>query len=208
VLGSRYVPGGRVVNWPWYRNALSRSANTYSRRALRLPVRDVTGGFRLFRRPVLEEVTRAPVSSQGYCFQGDLACRFADGQGERAPLTEQGGGGCVGEKGIVGPDPVKNLGEAHLRLAVWAGPERWRWREDRLLDSVTGRFLPEVQAVDSGAIHERMVMEVIVRGVAQKILTRDSAELFDVGFEFGGVKCIDKRGLRAMPDGPCDQRCQ
>ena len=62
----------RVVNWPWYRNALSRSANAYSRRALRLPVRDVTGGFRLFRRRVLEEVTRAPVSSQGYCFQVDL----------------------------------------------------------------------------------------------------------------------------------------
>ena len=75
VLGSRYVPGGRVVNWPWYRNALSRSANVYSRRALRLPVQEVTGGFRLFRRDVLAAVTASPVSSQGYCFQVDLAFR-------------------------------------------------------------------------------------------------------------------------------------
>jgi dolichol-phosphate mannosyltransferase len=79
VLGSRYVPGGRVVNWPWYRNALSRSANVYSRLALRLPVRDVTGGFRLFRRGVLEEITRTPVSSQGYCFQVDMAFRVQRG---------------------------------------------------------------------------------------------------------------------------------
>ncbi|MDT7744990.1 MAG: dolichol-phosphate mannosyltransferase [Actinomycetota bacterium] len=79
VLGSRYVRGGRVVDWPWYRNALSRSANTYSRLALRLPVRDVTGGFRLYRRRVLEEVTRAPVSSQGYCFQVDLTFRVHRG---------------------------------------------------------------------------------------------------------------------------------
>jgi dolichol-phosphate mannosyltransferase len=79
VLGSRYVPGGRVVNWPWYRNALSRAANVYSRRALRLPVRDVTGGFRLFRRGVLEEIIRTPVSSQGYCFQVDMAFRVQRG---------------------------------------------------------------------------------------------------------------------------------
>ncbi|MEJ2871573.1 polyprenol monophosphomannose synthase [Actinomycetospora sp. OC33-EN08] len=79
VLGSRYVPGGRVVNWPWYRDALSRSANVYSRAALRLPVRDVTGGFRLFRREVLAAVTATPVSSQGYCFQVDLAFRVQRG---------------------------------------------------------------------------------------------------------------------------------
>ena len=75
VLGSRYVPGGRVVDWSRHRLALSRAGNAYSRRALRLPARDVTGGFRLFRREALARLPVAEVASQGYCFQIDMMLR-------------------------------------------------------------------------------------------------------------------------------------
>ncbi|WP_069816586.1 polyprenol monophosphomannose synthase [Streptomyces sp. TP-A0874] len=75
VLGSRWVPGGRVVNWPKYREMLSRGGSTYSRFLLGVPIRDVTGGFRAFRRKTLEGLDMAAVASQGYCFQVDLAWR-------------------------------------------------------------------------------------------------------------------------------------
>ena len=75
VLGSRYVPGGRVVNWPAYRNWLSRGGNLYSRLALGVAIRDITGGYRVFRREVLEALPLDAVASQGYCFQVDLAWR-------------------------------------------------------------------------------------------------------------------------------------
>ena len=75
VLGSRYVPGGRVVDWSRHRLALSRAGNAYSRRALRLPARDVTGGFRLFRRDALARLPVGEVASQGYCFQIDMMLR-------------------------------------------------------------------------------------------------------------------------------------
>ncbi|MEU6808869.1 polyprenol monophosphomannose synthase [Streptomyces sp. NPDC046831] len=75
VLGSRWVPGGRVVNWPKSREFISRGGSLYSRMALDLPLRDVTGGYRAFRRETLEGLGLEEVASQGYCFQVDLARR-------------------------------------------------------------------------------------------------------------------------------------
>lgn len=75
VLGSRWVPGGRVVNWPKSREFLSRGGSTYSRLLLGVPIRDVTGGFRAFRAETLEGLGLTEVASQGYCFQVDLARR-------------------------------------------------------------------------------------------------------------------------------------
>lgn len=75
VLGSRWVPGGRVVNWPRRRMLLSRGGNLYTRVALGLPLHDATAGFRAFRRSTLEGIDLASVSSQGYCFQVELARR-------------------------------------------------------------------------------------------------------------------------------------
>ena len=75
VLGSRWVPGGSVVNWPASRRLLSRGGNTYVRLALGFGVRDATGGFRAFRRSTLERLDLDDVASQGYCFQVDLAWR-------------------------------------------------------------------------------------------------------------------------------------
>ncbi|MEV6110195.1 polyprenol monophosphomannose synthase [Streptomyces sp. NPDC051940] len=79
VLGSRWVPGGRVVNWPKHREVLSRGGSTYSRLMLDVPIRDVTGGYRAFRRETLEGLGLSEVASQGYCFQVDLARRATRG---------------------------------------------------------------------------------------------------------------------------------
>jgi dolichol-phosphate mannosyltransferase len=75
VLGSRWIPGGRVVNWPKSREVLSRGGSTYSRLMLDVPIRDVTGGYRAFRKETLEGLGMADVASAGYCFQVDLAWR-------------------------------------------------------------------------------------------------------------------------------------
>ena len=73
VLGSRYVPGGQVINWPRSRELLSRGGNLYTRTLLQLPLHDATGGYRAYRRHVLDALPLAEISSQGYCFQVDLA---------------------------------------------------------------------------------------------------------------------------------------
>lgn len=69
VIGSRYVPGGRVRNWPPHRRVLSVGGNRYVQLATGLPVRDATSGYRAFRRPVLEEIGLAALRSDGYAFQ-------------------------------------------------------------------------------------------------------------------------------------------
>ncbi|MCW2686755.1 MAG: dolichol-phosphate mannosyltransferase [Mycobacterium sp.] len=74
-IGSRYVHGGVVRNWPWRRLALSRTANTYSRVLLGVDINDVTAGYRAYRREVLEKIDLASVDSKGYGFQVDLTWR-------------------------------------------------------------------------------------------------------------------------------------
>jgi dolichol-phosphate mannosyltransferase len=79
VLGSRWVPGGSVVDWPKRREILSRGGNLYTRLALGISLRDATGGYRAYRREVLEAIDYDAVGSQGYCFQVDLAWRTLRG---------------------------------------------------------------------------------------------------------------------------------
>jgi dolichol-phosphate mannosyltransferase len=75
VIGSRWVPGGSVVNWPFRRELLSRGGNLYVRVLLGVPVRDATAGFRVFRRTALEAIDLDAVQSTGYVFQTDLVVR-------------------------------------------------------------------------------------------------------------------------------------
>jgi dolichol-phosphate mannosyltransferase len=75
VLGSRWVPGGRVVNWPAHRKLISRGGTTYARLALGVRIHDITGGYRAFRADALRALDLQGVASQGYCFQIDLAWR-------------------------------------------------------------------------------------------------------------------------------------
>jgi dolichol-phosphate mannosyltransferase len=75
VLGSRYVPGGGTRNWGRLRRFVSQGGSWYARTVLRLPVRDLTGGFKCFRRAVLEALDLSEVRSQGYGFQVELTYR-------------------------------------------------------------------------------------------------------------------------------------
>jgi dolichol-phosphate mannosyltransferase len=75
VIGSRWVRGGTVRNWPKSREVLSRGANTYARLMLRVPVHDTTAGFRAYRAGTLRAIQLDTVQSQGYCFQIDLTLR-------------------------------------------------------------------------------------------------------------------------------------
>lgn len=69
VLGSRYVAGGKTVGWPLGRRLLSRLGGLYARTVLGLPVADLTGGFKVYRRQVLEQIPFDGVRSDGYGFQ-------------------------------------------------------------------------------------------------------------------------------------------
>lgn len=72
VIGSRWVDGGRVVNWPWHRRFISRAGTLYAQVMLGFPVHDSTAGFRVFQRSTLELLDLASVNSHGYCFQIDM----------------------------------------------------------------------------------------------------------------------------------------
>ena len=75
VLGSRYVAGGGTVNWGLGRRLLSKGGSLYARTILGLPIRDLTGGFKCFRRDVLESIDLESVRSSGYAFQIELTYR-------------------------------------------------------------------------------------------------------------------------------------
>ena len=75
VLGSRYVPGGRTANWGLGRRLLSRGGSLYARAILGISVRDLTGGFKCFRREVLERIDLPTVRTTGYAFQIELTYR-------------------------------------------------------------------------------------------------------------------------------------
>jgi dolichol-phosphate mannosyltransferase len=120
VIGARWVPGGSVRNWPKSREILSRGANTYTRLALGLPLRDATAGYRAFRRTTLKGIDLDAVASQGYCFQVDLSWR-AVRRGFRVvevPITfvERERGASKMSRDIVF--------EAFWRVAVWGARHR------------------------------------------------------------------------------------
>jgi dolichol-phosphate mannosyltransferase len=116
VLGSRYVPGGRTVNWSKAREAISRGGNAYVRLALGMPVHDATAGYRAYRRELLEALPMGEIRSNGYCFQIEMAHR-AWQEGFRVvevpiTFTERASGVSKMSRQIVA--------EALGRVAVWA----------------------------------------------------------------------------------------
>jgi dolichol-phosphate mannosyltransferase len=78
VIGSRWVEGGSVVNWPRSREALSRAGNAYARIALGIGVRDATAGYRVYRSDLLARIPLDDIVSHGYCFQVDMTLRVLD----------------------------------------------------------------------------------------------------------------------------------
>jgi dolichol-phosphate mannosyltransferase len=128
VLGSRWVAGGTVLNWPLSRHLISRTGNLYTRLALRMPFKDATGGYRAYRMKALDSMDLSAVASQGYCFQVDLAWR-AYRQGHRVvevPITfaERERGASKMSSSIVR--------EALWRVTVWGVQSRTKGIRDRL----------------------------------------------------------------------------
>jgi dolichol-phosphate mannosyltransferase len=119
-IGSRYVNGGTVRNWPWRRIALSKVANTYSRLLLGIGVHDITAGYRAYRREVLEKIGLDTVDSKGYCFQIDLTRRTVRNGFEvvEVPIT-------FTERELgVSKMSGSNIREALVKVAQWGIRER------------------------------------------------------------------------------------
>jgi dolichol-phosphate mannosyltransferase len=128
VLGSRWVAGGQVRNWPKSREVLSRGGNTYTRIALGVPLHDATGGYRAFRASALRSLDLDAVESQGYCFQVDLAWRAVQAglRVREVPITfvEREIGTSKMSRQIVG--------EALWRVTVWGATHRARQLRSRV----------------------------------------------------------------------------
>jgi len=105
-IGSRYVPGGRTVDWPWQRRALSRWGNRYAAGLLGLAVNDATGGFRAYSAAALRTMDYATVSADGYGFQVEMTHRLvrAGGRIVEFPITfrDRTVGESKLDKGIIG----------------------------------------------------------------------------------------------------------
>jgi dolichol-phosphate mannosyltransferase len=114
-IGSRYVPGGTVVNWPLRRLVLSKTANTYARVLLGVGIHDITAGYRAYRREVLEKIDLNAVDSKGYCFQVDLTWRAINNGFKvvEVPIT-------FTERELgVSKMSGSNIREAMLKVAQW-----------------------------------------------------------------------------------------
>ncbi len=133
-IGSRWVPGGEVVNWPASRRLLSRGGNAYTRLALGIDVNDATAGYRAFTAHALRAIPLADVASAGYCFQVDLAWRAVRAGLDvvEVPITfvEREAGASKMSSGIVR--------EALWRVTVWGVRHR--------LQQVRGRLRPRRRA--------------------------------------------------------------
>lgn len=121
VLGSRYIRGVNVVNWPLSRLLISYFANQYSRIVTGLPVRDATGGFKCFRRRVLESIDLSRVNCTGYAFQIELTMRAA-ARGFR-----------VTEVPIIFYDRTKGTSKMSVRIAREAAVMVWKLRLLKML---------------------------------------------------------------------------
>ena len=115
VLGSRWVPGGKVVNWPKSREILSRGGNSYARLMLGIDIGDATGGFRAYKTSTLKELDLSDIDSQGYCFQVDMVRRLLK-KGfkiKEVPIT-------FTERTIGTSKMIRNIVlEAFLKIGIW-----------------------------------------------------------------------------------------
>ncbi len=120
VIGSRWVRGGRVVNWPKHREALSRGANLYTRVMLGLGVNDATAGFRAFRAETLRRIDLDSVDSAGYCFQIDMTRRVvaAGGRIVEVPIA------FVEREHGVSKMTRDIIGEALVKVTAWGIAKR------------------------------------------------------------------------------------
>lgn len=122
VIGSRYVPGGKIPHWPWHRRALSKYGNRYSSAMLRLEVRDLTAGYRAYRGEMLDRIDIDAVRAEGYGFQVEMTYFVANA------------GGRVVEIPIKFVDRVRGTSKMSSSIVVEAmGLVTWWGIRDRVL---------------------------------------------------------------------------
>lgn len=129
-IGSRYVPGGSVVNWPWQRHVISRGGNVYSRIVLGVGIKDITAGFRAYRADAIAEMDLDSIESKGYCFQIDMTWRLL------------GAGRTVVEVPITFTE--RTVGQSKMSESIFreaaVNVARWGWeKRRRQLRSLVGR---------------------------------------------------------------------
>ena len=122
VIGSRWVPGGKVVNWPKKREVLSRGANIYTRLMIGFGIKDATGGYRAYRASTLRKIDLSNVESTGYSFQVDITVRIirAGLRLVEVPITF-----VERERGVSKMDGAV-IREAFWRVAQWGVQGRLR----------------------------------------------------------------------------------
>jgi dolichol-phosphate mannosyltransferase len=131
-IGSRYIPGGGTVGWPLWRRLLSRAGGDYARVVLGVPIRDLTGGFKVWRRPVLERLDLASLRSDGYAFTIEATWRALQD------------GARVVEVPILFTDRVAGASKLSRRIVLEAAMLVWKLRwEARSSASRLRRLSPD-----------------------------------------------------------------
>lgn len=157
VKGSRWVPGGSVVNWPKSREWLSRGGSVYTRLMLGLPVKDITGGFNAFRAPALQAALREPVDKHGYGIQRDLtwAVYQLGGRIVEVPIEfrERERGDSKMDQAVVveAMRSTTRLGVEHRGKQLLQGARFLRGRA-RATGEATGRFVGAVRRVAADTV--------------------------------------------------------
>ena len=120
VIGSRWIQGGSVQDWPKHREYLSRVANRYAAFMLRSNVKDMTSGFRIYRSTALKELDLTSVQSQGYCFQIEMTKKVLANNGSisELPIT------FVERKFGVSKMSLTIVLEAMIRVTLWGFTRR------------------------------------------------------------------------------------
>lgn len=119
VLGSRYIPGGATEGWPWHRKLISRAGGIYAGWVLGVPIRDLTGGFKVWRRELLEAIDLPSITSDGYSFQIETTYRAVQ-HGAR-----------IVQVPIVFHDRVAGKSKLSRRVVFEAAIRVWRFRLGR-----------------------------------------------------------------------------
>jgi dolichol-phosphate mannosyltransferase len=116
VLGSRYIAGGATEGWPWHRKLISRAGGLYAGRVLGMPIRDLTGGFKVWRRELLEAIDLPGITSDGYSFQIETTYRAAR-RGAR-----------IAQVPILFHDRVAGKSKLSRRVVIEAAVKVWQFR--------------------------------------------------------------------------------
>jgi dolichol-phosphate mannosyltransferase len=126
-IGTRYMPGGSIPDWPWHRRLISKTGNRYARTMLGITPRDATSGFRAFDRRALEKIDLLDVRADGYGFQVEMAYRVEQNGGKITEVPI-----CFRDR-LLGKSKMSGriVAEALILVSWWGLRDRYRNRKQR-----------------------------------------------------------------------------